>query len=260
MRTPLLSRPKPPADPLAPPRSPYRDRWWWAAAIVVAVIVVLGAIALFGGRHQPAAPAASRPSAAAPTAASSAPSAASSSAPTGCPDLGLPAADQQIPTTGPVVTWSRIGRVSAPSSPTIGPAGPGLGRCYAHTPAGALLAGANFLAWTTDPGNVTTAVQALAAPGAGQDVLLEQLAADPAQVLGSGSPWQLAGFTFLQATGDQAAIAVVVRGSTGGFAAVPLTLTWTQDTWLVVLPVDGNLVAHATPLSTLDGYVPWQAG
>lgn len=255
--TRLSDRLRTPEDWIEQQAHPLRSRRWWVAAVFLAVLVIGGTLVVVtGGRGQRPTP--TRP--AAPIDAS--PPSPARPAPAGCAGLGLPAGDTVIPQAGPAATWSRIGRVEAPSAAGIGPAGPGLGSCYAHTPAGALLAAANFLAWTTDPARVGTAITQLTADSPGREVLLDQLRTDPARVLGSGSGWQINAFTFLSATPATTAVTIVVRGGSGGFAAVPVTLVWNEEdaTWQVALPDDGSLVARSAPLTTLDGYTVWQAG
>jgi hypothetical protein len=222
------------------PRRRFAGRGWWAAsALFVALIVVAGVyVVITGDGGSP------RPPAGAPTSHVTATPGETTAPPAGsCPAALAVPIDSPVPTAAPDATWTPVGRVQAPASPTFGPID---GRCYEHSATGALFAAAHFLAAVTDPAGLQTAIRDLTVDGTGQQALLDLLAKDPTAVTGSG-------------TGYQLAVSVVVRAGSGGMAAVPITLLWAEDSWLVQLPADGDLTRRATPLQTLTGFTPWSA-
>lgn len=257
----LGTRPRP-APPLTQPRvrfrrtrRVYRSRGFGVfSALLLALIAAAAVWVVVTGDDPAGTPAAEAPASSPP---------ATVPGEGGCP--GFPVEYESVLDGPPASTWAAPNALAAaaPSAPAVGPAqdSSGTARCYARTPTGALFAGAGFLAAVSDPAGVYVAVQDLTVPNRGQDVLLQQVVADPAAVLGAaGGGYQIAGFRPLSVSSDTAAIAVVLRPDAGGLVAVPLTLTWGKGSWLVRLPDDGNLAELSTPLSTLDGFVPWRAG
>lgn len=247
---PPAGRPDPSPDP-----SPFTRPGFLTAAGVVLVLIVLAGFLVFTGDDD--APDTAPDAGRAPTS-STAPTTSTDTSAEG--ECDLPADDQTIPTTAPATSWTLVGTIAAPSSPTAGPAttisATGLRSCYARTPTGALFAAANFLALVNNPDTLTVGVDELAADGPGRDLLLELARTNPTAVLGSGTGFQVAGYTFLSATQDATSISIAV-GNTGGLAGVPLTVVWQDGDWKVDLPPDGNVAGSAAPINSLAGYVPW---
>jgi hypothetical protein len=235
--------------------SPFTRPGFLISAGVVLIIVVLAGFLVFTGGDDDS------PSTAPAT--GPATSATSSSPQSGPADSGscdLPADDQTVPVAAPNTEWTLVGTVAAPSSDEAGPAvtdpTTDVRSCYAQTPTGALFAAANFLAATSDPALIEAAIDELAATGPGRDTALEAIRTDPQSVIGTGSRYQIAGFTFLSYTEDVATISLAIA-ATGGLAGVPLTVVWEDGDWKVDLPADGNPAGQAGPISSLAGYVPW---
>lgn len=239
-----------------PGGSPFTRPGFLVSAGVVLVIVVLAGFLVFTGGEDD-----DRPSAA-PTS-SSATSSTGSSPQTGAIDgeaCDLPAGDQTVPAAAPDTDWTLVGTVAAPSSDQAGPAitdpTTGVRSCYAQTPTGALFAAANFLAAITDRDSLVPAVEQLTAEGSGRDILLEQVRTDPASAIGTGTRYQIAGYSFLSARQDVVTVSLAI-GTTGGMAGIPLTVVREDGDWKISVPADGNVSGQASPIANLSGYVPW---
>lgn len=244
-----MTRTAPPPETTQTP-SPWTRPGFLGSAAVLGLIVLLGVgLVLFGGQDAPT-PAPERPAADAP------PAAEPTGRVTGC---DLEPGPQVTPNAPPVTEWELVGTVAAPVSERRGPTlvgEAGVRTCYSRDPLGALYAAAGFLAAATDPEQLEPAIATLAAPGPGRDVLVALARTDPTAITGTGARYQIAGFSFLAFTGDEAEVAIVVTAD-GGYASVPLTLLWTGDDWKVDLPPSGDLTARAQPIPSLTGYVPW---
>lgn len=258
-----MLRTRTPAPPAAPRRRFSHPGWTWASGLLVCAVAAAFAFLLLHDRTPEQAPPAAAPS----TAPSTAPRGDVAPRPVGgreltaCPS-DLPAEDQSLPTRAqpPAAQWLPVGRMVAPFAPQVGPVltDGGVHRCYARTPTGALFAAAGFVAGLTDPEHLTEAVADLTAPGPGRDALLELAETNPVAITGSGQAGEIVGFTYLSTGMSTVAVALVIEAPNGGRVAAPITLTWAGD-WQVVLPPDGELTALASPITSLDGYVPFRA-
>ncbi|GAB4082765.1 hypothetical protein GCU67_20285 [Modestobacter muralis] len=232
--------------------SPFARRGFIAAAVVVALVIVAAVVVIFtGGDDSAPAPVAGGTSnTAAPT----------TSAPADSGECDQPEGDQLPPVAAPVNDWELVGKLVAPTDPDG--AGPGqvtaegLRTCFSHDPTGALFAAVNWMGMTSTVEDMQLAVDNLTAPGPGADAVNGLLETEPDAVLGVGG-YQISGFTFLTYTGDVAMLDLAVTTSDGVQGAIPLTLQWSDDDWLMQLPADGNFGAGTRPLDSLAGYVPW---
>jgi len=253
-----------PAPPAAPRRRFAHPGWTWASGLLVVAVAAALAFVLLHDRTPEQAPPAAAPSSAAPSAVPSgvAPRPVGGRELAACPS-DLPAEDQSLPTRAqpPAAQWLPVGRMLAPFAAQVGPVlnDGGVARCYARTPTGALFAAAGFIAALTDPQVLERAVGELTAPGPGRDALVELAATNPVAITGSGQAGEIVGFTYLSTGMSTVAVAVVIEAPNGGRVAAPITLTWAGD-WQVSLPPDGDLTALATPITSLEGYVPFAAG
>lgn len=230
-------------------QSPFTRTPFILSALVILVVVALGIVLAF--REPPTVTLNTEPSFSTPDESTSQPRETWDRA-LGCPET---VESDVVPTTAPEATWAPRGRVQAPSSRVHGPI---LDRCYSRTPEGAVFAAANFLAAVTDPVGVEAAVRDLTVPGPGQEALLTLLEVDPAQVTGSGAGYAIRAFAVLSYTPEAAAVAVAIRTEDRSLGVVPIGLVWTEGTWLVQLPDDGNLPARGVERLD-DFYVPWAA-
>ena len=234
--------------------SPFRTRGFVASAVVVGLLAVLGggvAVSNVLGRPNPTTPPA--------TVAVSTPPGATT-ATTAAPEpsiCGLTAyAATGTLTKAPQATWTLVGTTAAPKNA----AGPGLieddgyRHCYAHTPEGAVLASANFVAM----GSVRTIQQKVAqssiVPGPGRDKLL----AEPIpSTSGGGVRIQVTGFRVLNYTGTTATVDVAMRTSNGALAGQVFDLQWDGGDWKVRLTANGDMLSQLVQLRDLGGYIPW---
>ena len=165
----------------------------------------------------------------------------------------LPGGSQSIPSASPPAGthWASVGSMQVPQARGLyGPqhlSGP-FDTCFAHDPAGALLAAVNLWAEST-----------AAAP----NQVFERLAVGAPRSLGSntrldsGGSVQLAGYRYDSYSPSEAHISVVLKGPGGKLAAVVTTMTWTQDDWKYVFPPNGTPPVQV--IADLTGYVSWSA-
>jgi hypothetical protein len=231
-------------------QSPLTKPKFIISAVVVAIIVALGIILalLPRGGGNPA----TGPSNSGSATASTQPSAAAAAS-----VCGLPSGDQAKPATTPTDTkWELVGKIAAPTSPTqFGPGkteANGLRSCFAHSPTGALYAGANIVILASSGHN---------------DLVLRYLTVDSPErdkMLGSSSPsgssggpsFQLAGFKLTDYTGDRAVIEYGFKVSNGTFGSLPVVLQWSGGDWKAVPPASGQ--PEGKQLADLSGFIPWE--
>jgi len=209
-----------------------------AAGVLAAIVIGGGAALIFGGRHQSA-----------PHRAAAAASPATSN--TGC---SLPAGSRdvsEVAVSPPAVSgWAQVGNMQVPQAPsTFGPQHTsGIWTyCYAHNPAGALLAA--IAMWADTTAATSTAVARHLAvnipPGAlGNDEL-------PSYV-------ELAGYRYLSYTPQRADVEIVLSAYDKSYAEADTPMVWDSaiNDWRVSLPPSGSLAAAPID-SSLQGYVPW---
>ncbi|WP_395405699.1 hypothetical protein ACHMXB_22425 (plasmid) [Arthrobacter sp. UC242_113] len=218
------------------------------SAVVVAIIVALGIILalLPKGGETPTA----EPSNSGSTPASTQPS--GSAAASVC---GLPSGNQAKPATTPTDTkWELVGKIAAPTSPTkFGPGkteANGLRSCFAHSPTGALYAGANMIVLGSS-GRPDLLAQYLVAEGPERDKMLSE----PPTSAPTAAPFQIAGYKVVDYTGDRAVIEYGLTAANGSVGSVPVAMQWQGGDWKWVLPATG--MAEARQLSDLNGFINW---
>ncbi|WP_130865285.1 hypothetical protein [Acidipropionibacterium timonense] len=227
--------------------SPTWRRWRRAGWVGVAIVAAAAVMALWSlaEQHDKAAP-----GAAAGTTASA--PAASASTRTGA--CGVPAGDQRVPTSGPLTARIDVGHgVSVPSIDGVGPARVGgVSHCFAHSPTGALLAAANFLAWNEPAGNA--ALKQLLYPNADAERIIAAAADKQAQ-----PATQIVGFQISRVDADQYQVTLAFQLD-GVTAAWPMAVRWSapRDDWGVVAPpTNTSPVTHVNDLSAA-GFISWQ--
>ncbi|MEO5315186.1 hypothetical protein PV772_13870 [Pseudarthrobacter sp. CC12] len=218
------------------------------AAVVVAIIVALGIILalLPRGGGIPAA----EPSNTGTTTPSAQPSAAADAS-----ICGLPSGDQAKPATTPTDTkWELIGKIAAPTSPTkYGPGKTdtnGLRACFAHSPTGALYAGANMIILGSS-GRPDLLAQHLVVEGPERDKMLSE----PSTTAPATAPFQIAGYKIVDYSGDRAIVEYGLKAANGSVGAVPVAMQWEGGDWKWVLPASG--MGEAQQLSDLSGFISW---
>lgn len=163
-------------------------------------------------------------------------------------------------------SWEQVGLGEAPSIPGHGPAetSPGGWRhCYAKSPEGAVSAGMNFTAMTSDPAVFDEVVRKMFAEGEGKDRALERLEEEGDR--GSDSArTSMAGVRLLAYGHDRARVDVALqpqmRGAEDYYSSFVVDLRWEEGDWRVVTDENGEMVLPMTELQSLTGYVPTSVG
>ena len=218
------------------------------SAVVVALLVVLGIIL-------PLLPKGNGPTGAAPAPSSTATVSTHPTAQSASSACGLPAGDQSKPVSPPADTkWELVGKFAAPTAPKqFGPgetSANGLRSCFAHSPMGALYAGANIVILASS-GHNDLVIQNLTVDGPERDKMLKS----PAGGGGDGMPFQLAGFKLTEYGTDRAVIDYGFKIANGTFGSLPVVLQWTDGDWKAVPPASGQ--PEGQQLADLSGYIPW---
>ncbi|MFT2693655.1 hypothetical protein [Clavibacter zhangzhiyongii] len=251
---------------MSTPATPFHKRpLWIAVAALLALILVVGGIAaatgaFSGGGTPVAAPTGATPDEATSTDASSSPPPGGASV---CGIAGYEASGTL--TSAPAVQWRLVGTVAAPTSKEAGPGSTSsdgaFSTCFAHTPAGALLASINYYASLSD-GRNTAHIPDLIADGSFKQKLKDYIASSsPGPDSGRG---QVVGFKIDRYSGDSATVdlAMTIGEPTGGgsqsqLVSFPTVMTWQDGDWKVVFTDNGPPIAQA-PLSSLGGYIPFR--
>lgn len=218
------------------------------SAVVVAIIVALGIILALvpKGGETPTA----EPSNSGSSTASAQPSEAAAAS-----VCGLPSGDQAKPaTTSTDTKWELIGKIAAPTSPTqYGPGKTednGLRSCFAHSPTGALYAGANMIVLGSS-GRPDLLAQNLVVEGPERDKMLSE----PPTSAPTTAAFQIAGYKVVDYSGDRAVIEYGLTAANGSVGSVPVAMQWQGGDWKWVLPATG--MAEARQLSDLNGFISW---
>ncbi|MFJ4418805.1 hypothetical protein [Streptomyces sp. NPDC088925] len=240
----------------APDEGPFYTRRGWqisAAALVVLLGLGITTVITSGPDERDDAAPRAVPS---PSPSSARPSSASPTG--GCPDL--PESDV-IPTSGPAVDWDLEGPVILPSSPSTGPARiderAGIARCYAHSPAGALVAAAQIGArYIVAPDWKRVMEEQTYGPGRDEMIKARgefMRTAPPASPV-PGELGQIAGYQVVTYSPDTAVFQLVVRFDTGELQESTATVRWEDGDWRYQLPEKSG-VPQTVP--DLDGYHVW---
>jgi hypothetical protein len=237
--------------------SPRDGQPWWSsrrtvlAAGLVAVIVLLGLVmALHGSAPAPPGEGAEGPTATDTAAGGQAP-------PVRVSD---PAADEVPRTTAPPVTWSLYKGVALPVSATAGPreVDGDVAAGYAHTPTGALIAAAQISDRYGPADDWRAVVDRSIAPGPGRDAWVATRSKyDKFASASPGTYCQIAGFSFIDYQPSRAVIQLANRCPAGQLQTVPITVSWQDGDWKLVLQPDGSPAATKQVIPSLDGYVAW---
>jgi hypothetical protein len=164
----------------------------------------------------------------------------------------LPAGSQAVPSSSPPpAQWDTVGSMQVPQNPAVfGPersSGP-WNTCFAHDPAGALLAAMNLWAEGT-------------AVPAGE--LFQRLAVGAPKNLGSNAqldsdgPVQFAGYGYDSYTPSRAQVQVVFQGPEGKLLAVVTSMVWREGDWRYAFPLGGTPAMQV--VTDLSGYVAWSS-
>jgi hypothetical protein len=245
--------PRNPQDP-GDRRSPWTRPGFLTAAALLGALVILAIILVAtsgGGTTHTTQTQASNPATTASTASPTTTTSTAAANPTAC---NLSPGRQSIPSASPPAgtSWQQVGSMSTPQAPSsLGPQRDqsGYATCFAHSPAGALLAAFNFWA------------QGTAHPSG--DVYRHLAVNVPAQALNTSSRLddqgtvQFAAYKYQSYTPSIASLVVVIQSNQGGLEALGTTMQWTGSDWRYAFPSGG--VPAIQRLSGLTGYVTWSA-
>lgn len=230
----------------------WRSPWTIAAAVLIGAVIVISAWYVVTAVLNPA-------DSAKPEVKPAATAEPDTSADSAC---GLAPGDQSVPTTaGPEVEWELVGTIAAPGSPELGPGTirDGIRSCYAHSPAGALVAMANYAAQQSTAELSLGSAEQNMAEGPGKEIVLEEMrarAADGSDGSANVSV-QIAGFKVLDYSDEKATIELVAHGTNGVIMSFPGTLSWEDGDWKLVVQENGQPELAPRQLSSLVGYVAW---
>ena len=174
---------------------------------------------------------------------------------------GLPERDRVAPEQALPSVPVQVGeRITVPSINGYGPGmTDGISRCFAHSPAGAILASANFLSWFSSKERLDEVVPALMAAGPDRDRLEAQIKAEWQGE--TGSALSIHGFRF-EDRGPDAAMVVLAVSSVSvpdTLVAWPVVLVWQDGDWKVKAPSTDSWGERVIDSLALEGFVEWSA-
>lgn len=249
-------------------RSPLASPTFLVAALLVVALVIGGMWVVLGRDSSPEVtpPAASAesasPSPQANTAGAEVESggdkAASDATASSC---GLDDSDQSVPGAAlPTVPLAVGEGVEVPSLPGVGPGlTGGVSSCFAHTPTGAVLAGANFMKWFSSKHDLPDVVTTLMASSEDRDRLEEQVRAEWAGE--TGSSVVIRGYHFEDWGPDNALVVLAVSTPAypNDLVAWPLAMVWVEGDWKVTAPTIDSWGERSIQSLQVEGFVEWGA-
>jgi len=233
-----------------PSKPPWAKRGFIAAAVIVGLIVIAGVLVTVmpspdsdEGQQPPVTPTVSAPGSTSPA--------------------PLPT---ELPTAAPSdVTWTLVSSLALPVSASAGPAKvTTTASGYAHTPTGALIAGAqlSIRSGITSPVEIaehTITQQFVAGPD--RDRLLENVRLYAGTKIEPGAAGTITGFAFNSYTPDTAVVSLLIRGpgntSNPTYQVNTTSLQWRDGDWRMVPPPGGVWKSVSRPTTDLTGFVEW---
>ena len=174
---------------------------------------------------------------------------------------GMSATDASVPSAAlPSVPVSVGDGLEVPSLNGGGPGvTEGISRCFAHTPTGALMAGANFMKWFSSKQQLPDVVSTLMAPSADRDHLEAQVRAGWSGE--TGSAVSIRGYHFEDRGPNNALVVLAVSTPAypNDLVAWPLAMTWVEGDWKVVAPAVDNWGERSIQSLQVEGFVEWGA-
>lgn len=245
-------------------RAPLASPTFLVAALLVVALVIGGMWVVLGRDSSPAGTspvvsgASTSPSTGGVDAQSDGDVAASGDSASAC---GLDDSDQSVPGAAlPSVPLAVVEGVEVPSLPGVGPGlTGGVSSCFAHTPTGAVLAGANFMKWFSSKHDLPEVVTTLMAPGEDRDRLEEQVRAEWAGE--TGSSVVIRGYHFEDWGPDNALVVLAVSTPAypNDLVAWPLAMVWVEGDWKVTAPTIDSWGERSIQSLQLEGFVEWGA-
>lgn len=248
--------------------NPLKSKGFLVSAVVVGAIVVMGAVVsvtiLVGGDEDPAPGQDADQSAEGQIDEEEAPEQDIPRSDGSESVCGLKASEKDVFEQWPDKTrWDRVGLVQAPAIPGHGPENispSGYRHCYAKSPEGAVSAGMNYVAMTTDQLAMSEVVEEMFAKGPGKEAAQQLLAEDTGgDIQHQGS---LEGVRLLAYGHDRARVDVALGlqdPQVEEMSSFVIDLRWEEGDWKIVTTEDGDMIIPMTELQTLDGYVLTEA-
>ena len=234
----------------------HDDTPWWRRAWVIAAAVGLVAVIVAGVVLWP--------NDSTPANGGNGPSGNESPAAESSSTCGLPDGDQSVPTTPPAdAEWVLVEGFATPRSDELGPGeeSDGIHSCFAHNPAGAVLASMNLYADSFDEGVTGVALmEKRAARGGGYDDAIEYYESESGSDSGDlDYGQQFAGFRVSAYAPERATVETVLLASSGDLAgqlvATTDTFVWQDGDWY--LEIEEGAEPQTSRLSSLAGYIEW---
>lgn len=233
-------------------RSPFRRAGWVAAGGFLAFVAAGAAavVATSGGGHPPSSTHVVAPSAPSTAVASALPSTA------GCHPTDT---SQQIPQSPPAATWTVFKTIAVPTSPVAGPMvfNGQMASCFAHTPAGALIATWQIYVRSVFADQWRQVTEAQIMPGPGRDAFIANRSMFTGDTSDPGAYGQVAGFTFAAYSPTTAVVQLITRFSDGSMQVGTATVVWSSGDWRLQLQPDGAAAASVQPVESLEGFIAW---
>lgn len=164
-----------------------------------------------------------------------------------------------IPTAPPTdLAWKNIGGMLVPTSPAAGPTryqGP-IWSCYAHSPAGAVMAAYDIFAGLVSPDWHTVAEHEIL-PGPGQQAFISAGESQTYQAPPPGDIAQAVGFEVVGYTPQQATIETLADGGENGYQANQLTVAWDDGDWKMAVTPSGSSGPDPQLVTSTSGFVLW---
>lgn len=172
-----------------------------------------------------------------------------------------------LPTRVPShVEWVDYRGLKVPLSRMAGPMERvgSVARCFAPTPAGALLSAANIVMRHPVAPDWRSLVERQVLPGPGRDayVRLREQQGTAADAVGPPATDRLArpaGFRFVSYSPESAAVALLFRMSSGELRASVHTVLWSEGDWKLQMRDDGSDAFMEQTATGPEGYVEWGA-
>lgn len=172
---------------------------------------------------------------------------------------GLDAGSQDVP-RGPLTAETvTVGdSLQVPQETGLGPGvTDGVSRCFAHSPAGAVMAAANFTRWFSSNQQLPEVLETLLVPGADRDRLIAAVQAGWDGT--TTAPVAIQGYKVEVRSADEVKVDVAVSPETSiaTLASYPLVMVWVDGDWKVRPPSNDEWGWSRIDGLTPSGYETW---
>lgn len=233
------------ASKLAPPPW-YTSKGFVVSFVFLAVILLFCGVvaALPGGGNQRA------------SAAPAQPAAHHRTVDTGGSVCGMPVGNTNPVVGPPDAHWALVGTIAAPTVPNVGPGTVEAHdrRCFAHSPAGAVVAAANLLPTTSPPYADAPKTLGHFLPGHTRDVYSKQ----PSAAVDQSVRVQLVAFRSSVISPDAVDVTVAYRTNQGGvIVSLAWRMRWFRGDWRAALGPVAEPFAVDGPVTLDETWIRW---